>query len=185
MKVERLTEEFPWTAPDRSEGMLHVSTIIKDIMDTLFPTLTGPVDDTTRLHWEKGLLWEKVLTLAFGDKSAIRIGEVSADGIVLSPDGIAWRDVPNADDEMVVEEYKCTLRSSNKPPNENESWMMQVKAYCKVMGTTVCVFRILYLRGNYADKMIDYGVYRLEFTQTELDENWQVLVRHAKAKGWL
>ena len=64
--------------------------------------------------------------------------------------------------------------------------MIQLKGYLKVMHMTRAKMRILYLNGNYRDKFgPQYKEFLLEFTQSEIDVNWSMLINHAKRKGWL
>jgi hypothetical protein len=103
------------------------------------------------------------------------------DGIILTPDGIGFNDWVG---EPVVEEYKCTARSCNNDPAENTGWMMQVKAYCRVMGFRHAVMRVLYLNGDYrSNRDPTPKTYLLTFTDTELDENWAAIVAYAKDRG--
>ena len=134
------------------------------------------VDDDTHMQWEKGYLWEVALSKAFGEKAAIRIGEVVLDGIIGSPDGVNY----DEDGEMMVEEYKCTAFSSSKSPADMWKWMMQAKGYCKMVGATKCVFRVLHHMGIMYDPKNAYKVWEMVFTQGELDENWQSVVAMAK-----
>ncbi len=181
MKIKQLAEEFPFTVVPRTPG-LHLTPIIEDILLTLGLGKKYDPDVDPRLQYEKGYLWEVVLSRAFGEKAAHRVGEVELDGILCSPDGVKVEE----DGAITVEEYKCTAKSSNSPVEDNISWMMQVKGYCKVLESTSCIFRILYLCGNYRDiRAPQYMAYRLDFTQTEIDENWLAIVNHAKSKGWL
>lgn len=182
MTIEPLQEEFPWTdGPPRSPG-LHLMEIVHDI--ALTAGIGGKYTDDGsdhRLQFEKGYLWEVLLSLAFAEKAAVRPPEIVVDGIACSPDGIS-----NEGFDPIVEEYKCTACSSAHTPDENIEWMMQVKGYCYVVGAAVCIFRILYLNGDYrSDRSPQYRVYKLEFGITELEENWTMIVNHARARGWL
>lgn len=131
-------------------------------------------DEETRLQWEKGYLWEVALSRAFGEKAAIRIGEVELDGVIGSPDGVDY----DEDGEMAVEEYKATAFSSSKTPADVWKWMMQAKGYCKMLGCVKCVFRVLYVRNIGQGKA--YRVFEFTFTQAELDENWLAIVGQAR-----
>jgi len=193
MKIEELDEEFPWTPSVlRSEGV-HVYEIIRDLLDTLGMTPKQGDDDDDgqrRMQYEKGYLWEEILSAGFGNKSPVRPGEMELDGIIGSPDGIGFEDTEDENGfkrtRSVVEEYKCTSKSSAKTPDEVTPWMMQVKGYCKICGANVVVFRVLYINGNYRDiRYPVYRPYRLEFSQREIDENWEMLINHAKSRGWL
>jgi len=123
------------------------------------------------MHWEKGWLWETVLSRAFGGKAAIRVGEVEMDGVVGSPDGIGFDTSGNA----YVEEYKCTSMGVGKTPANMWRWMMQAKGYCRMVGATRCIFRVLHLTFPPT-----YRVWELVFTEEELAENWAAIMAQAQ-----
>jgi hypothetical protein len=182
VRIRELKEEFPWTtaqSQSRSNG-LHLTGVIH----AMEGGLRGEVDDASRMQFEKGWLWEEALSLAFGLKSPVRVGEVELDGIVGSPDGVIGThliDVRKQNGDRTfygvdaVEEYKCTAISSSKSPADMWRWMMQVKGYCKMVGAVKCVFRVLHL-----EFVPVYKVWELTFTQGELDENWEAIVNQAK-----
>jgi len=157
---------------------MHLSDAIHSLGEALFHSQahSATVDDETRMQWEKGYLWEEALSLAFGEKAAIRPGEVELDGIIGSPDGINF----DEDGVMYAEEYKCTAFSSNKPITDVWKWMMQAKGYCKMLGVDKCVFRVFHIRGDYTNMVPVYKVWELTFTQAELDENWGSILAQAK-----
>lgn len=180
MKIERINEEFPWTTVPRSPG-LHLTDIIDDVLQTLNMAVKYNEGTDPRLQYEKGYLWEVVLSQAFSENVAHRIGEIEMDGIICTPDSLSW-DGKNP----IVEEYKCTAKSSVSSPGDNVRWMMQAKGYCKVLESNSCIFRILYLCGNYRDiRSPQYFPYLIDFSQTEIDENWLSIVNHAKMREWL
>ncbi len=173
MRIRELKEEFPWTteqSKSRSKG-LHLTDVIHQMDKTLMETADREIDDEARMQFEKGWLWEVALSRAFGEKAAVRAGEVSLDGVAGSPDGVGYDDR----EELVVDEYKCTTYSADKRPTDMWRWMMQVKGYCKMVGATKCVFRVLHL-----SFVPVYKVWVLVFTQEELDENWQSVLAQAK-----
>jgi len=174
MNCKRLDEEFPWTeGPPRSPGM-HLSDVIKSLMDELFGDMY-PDNDDPRLQFEKGYLWEETLTMAFGKKAAVRPTEVELDGIACSPDGIDFDD-----DGMFLEEYKCTMKGTKHQPKDNQYYMLQVKGYCHVLGCTRAIMRIFHLAGDWSPPSPDYRVWQFDFTKQELVENWIMLLNHAK-----
>ena len=179
MKITKLCEEFPWTTVPRTPG-LHLTDIISDILLTL--SVAKKYDDADPcLQYEKGYLWEVVLSYAFAEKVIYQIGEVELDGIICSPDGVSYGN----SDNLIVEENKCTAKSSKRSPDENIDWMMQAKGYCKVLESTSCIFRIFHHTEIMWNPDGCYNVFKLDFTQTEIDENWLTIVNHAKMKGWL
>uniref|UniRef100_A0A6M3IJM5 YqaJ viral recombinase domain-containing protein n=1 Tax=viral metagenome TaxID=1070528 RepID=A0A6M3IJM5_9ZZZZ len=175
MKCRLIPEPFPWTVgPVRTPG-LHLSEIIQGIVTDLTGQKRGDTDDP-RLQFEKGFLWENLLSLAFAEQAAVRPGEVELDGIICSPDGVDFE--PGG--EMVLEEYKCTMMSCSKnPPADVLKWMIQVKGYCYVLGTTRAKMRILYLAGSWNPPVPEYRVYEFEFTPDELRENWVMVKNYA------
>jgi len=153
----------------------------------LLKTADREITDEVRMQFEKGWLWEVALSRAFGEKAAVRPKPIELDGIVGSPDGVI-PDIPPAqwvgdgsavrtcEAGLIVEEYKCTAMSSRKSPADMWKWIMQVKGYCKMLGTTKCIFRVLHVR----DFVPVYNPWELVFTQAELDENWQAILNQAK-----
>ena len=184
MEITELQEDFPLLTTDssRSTDKIHVTEIIADIEKTLGKEYKGDWD--SQITREIGFLWEGVLSRAFGDSLAIRPPEVEVDGIVMSMDGVDL-------DNWTIEEYKCTWSSTKKSPDMVWRWMSQTKAYCKGMGKQKkeggkypCVkFHILYLMGGYDGKGPKYKVYRVEFSELEIEENWAMIVNHARHRG--
>lgn len=195
MKCQLIDEEFPLveSGPPRTTDRAHVSQIVRGLV-----ALTDGVkeDDDPREGdpglWSRlkvrfgiGFIWEELLSMAYAWMCGNRPGEFELDGIVGSPDGIDWTgDVP------VVEEYKCTWKSSCRsgtkdpnPPTDNLRYMLQVKAYCRMVETTRARMRILHVNGNYRDREPVYRVWEIDFTPLEIAENWEMMVNYARAKG--
>lgn len=175
--------------PQRSEG-LHLSTIISDIMKNLYPLRYGSNEiDVAKI--ELGLLWERYLEKALYEEDIrvnrrpiIRPGEFNLNGIACSPDGINTED-------WAIEEYKCTWKSSPADPNDIDSekfmpWWIQIKGYCKVIRTRKARLRVFFVNGDYKEtRGVHYRVWETEFNDREIEENWAMLVNHAKAKKWI
>lgn len=178
MICTRIEEEFPYSAAiERSPGP-HLMDIVKDMAGLLFKT-GQRVDVPDLLQFEKGYVWERVLSRAFGDGLAERVEEIECDGVACSPDGVMVED----DGTLVVEEYKCTTMSSNKSPEDIWRWRMQAMGYCHVVGATVAIFRVFNIQGDYSHFGPTYNVWRLEFTEAEVEDTWQSIVAHAKFMG--
>ena len=90
-------------------------------------------------------------------------------------------------------ELKATFQSSGKPIEENDSWVAQIKAQCYVQKVTTAYLSRLEIMGNWKSifgKKEEKGLpenqkptlhaYRLEFTQEELEDNWNWLVSRAE-----
>ena len=168
---------------ERSPG-LHLTDVIRDIAGVLFPKQKVSRDNCS---WNReatmgmGFLWECALSDVMRDKMAHRIGEVECDGIMMSPDGVDWGN-------GVLEEYKCTWKSTRHPPEDNWEWMTQIKGYLWGIGKgemTRVVMRVLYVMGDWKGGGPEYRVWRGEFEEWELRENWEMIVNHAKARGWV
>ena len=164
---------------------MHLSDVIRD-MDKVLSLTTHPDWDTEDTHnqklfqFEKGYLWEVALSRALGEKATHRPDEMELDGIIMNPDGVVRAGTDIISVPGVVEEYKCTAVSSDKSPADNWKWMMQVKGYCKALGVTKCIFRILHHMDIMWHPETCYGVWELTFTQAQLDENWESVLNHAK-----
>jgi hypothetical protein len=183
MQIKLLDQPFPFTPPiERSEGV-HLSDIITDLGREVFGTkgANGPTTEEMQLQWEKGFVWEEALSHGFGNRLAQRPGEIVCDGIACSPDGVGM----DEEGEVVVEEYKCTALSSTKTPDGIWRWRTQAAAYCYVMGATRAVFRVFYINGDYRGSGPLYRVFQLDWSGQEIEENWAMLVNHAKRKGML
>ena len=170
---------------ERSPG-LHVSTIIRSIMETLEPKrFASQGDDGPPVEWTSaGTIWEFLLEaamtkLAMGS-SLIRPGEVEKDGIISTPDAISIGD-------WIVHEFKFTWMSSNGAIEHKKfyHWILQVKAYCHMLGSNHARIHGFFVMGDYRGSGPQPLAWDLKFTSLELNETWSMLVNHAKQKGWL
>jgi hypothetical protein len=179
MDFTTIDTQFPLTGiGSRSTDRLHLSDIYSDLEQTLFPRSTT-ADMNNRLWAETGFLWEDLLSTVLAEHCSPRPGEVELDGIVGSPDGYD-------PDAGMLDEYKCTWKSiNNAHPEQVWKWMTQVKGYCKMLGVTTVRFHVLYINGDYRGSGPIYRSYLFSFTQKEIDENWQMLLNHARLRGWL
>lgn len=180
-------------APPRSGGV-HCSSLIRSIAIN-----TGKLKLAEKGHGSRfkmdaviderdfplvmamGMAWEDWLSRQYPDM-LYHIGELSLDGISMSPDGVT------VDMEMdptlgmgIVEEFKFTYKSSRKPIEEQWMWLAQVKAYCKALPTLCARLHVLHANGDYdyarPGLPPQYIVHSLQFTQRELDSNWNMLVK--------
>lgn len=182
MEVVEEPFEFKYiNAPHRSQG-LHLTDIIKDIGSQL--KLINVRDDISKEELEAfgklGFLWEDLLSTIMGQECPIRPFEYELDGIVGSPDGISFEG-----DKVILNEYKCTWLSSSNTPDTVWKYMVQTKAYCKMVGTDVCIFYMFYVNGDYKTRVPKPAKYRITYTEKEIEANWNMLVKHAKRRGWL
>lgn len=177
--IESITLE---ASPPRSEG-LHLSTVIRSILADLDPKTYGPDSAPDWNRFEMGFTFERVLEHAFATRreDIVRPGEFVLDGIAMSPDGIAvdaWR----------LEEFKLTWKSMREAPHGRKfwPWIVQMKAYCKGIGAQHARLRALFVNGDYRDGyQPQFRAWDFEFSAREIDENWDMVVNHARAKGLL
>jgi len=170
----------------RREG-LHLGTIINSIKENSGLAYRGEGFTDMQLTAEIGLLWELALSRIMREKYAVRPPQIQLDGIWISPDGVSFTDSvgsmsvaldPASDTPFVVEEYKCTWKSTKRNPTEDWTYMTQIKSYCHALGTTVAVLRVFYLMGDYKGSGPQYRIARIRFTSAELEDNWKMIVQH-------
>lgn len=153
---------------------LHLTEIISDIERILYPKEHERYKNFKNPWFATiGFIWEQVLSLAFSHILGFRPYAIHKDGIACSPDGI--------DKELgLVDEYKCTWRSSRTKPWDVWKWMIQIKAYCYVSGYNLARFHVLYVMGDYKFSGPQCLPFLIEFSWEELENNWNMLVEHAK-----
>ncbi len=191
----------PSAAPPRSAG-LHVSTLIKSIAIKLNLlkgqkamggkwTADAPIDEEAfPLQMALGLAWEDWLSLQYPEM-IYHPGELVLDGVAGSPDGITM--LPATADyeglgDAIIDEIKLTYKSGrnddlNHP--KNKMWLWQIMAYCKMLGVLCARLHALYLFGNYdyagSFPPCIYRIYAIQFSQDELDRNWEMLLTEKQA----
>lgn len=172
---------------DRSEG-LHQSDIIKDLCRAMDPDRFGgggTPETPEDLPWDKftvGFMWEQVLSKGFAELARVDMhpGEVTLDGVAMSPDGV------NKELDC-LEEYKATYMSSRDCDIGHDKfwhWRVQAMGYCKAMGFQQCIFRVLFICGDYTYPIgPQIKSWICHWEQEEIDQNWTMLSKHAKRKG--
>jgi hypothetical protein len=169
------------------ESGLHLGELTRSLMDSSGLGYKGEGFSDMQLTAEIGLLWERALSKIMREKYAVRPPQICVDGIWMSPDGVSTDDPLcslsiGADPEgvvpLVVEEYKARWASTRQSPCDNFAYMVQVKSYCRAMGTNVCIMRIFHVMGDYKGGGPVYRVARLKFTDEELEQNWSMILKH-------
>jgi len=134
------------------------------------------------LRWGRGIASQRYLTRSLYDEPTVEI-----DGIQVTPDAL-WTDGNPW-------ELKDTDASSNKQITDSPHYLRQIMNQCKVLGKTTARISLLFNMGNWRwvyrpkdpvkiQALVDeYGedwaahptleVYKVEFTQAEIDENWK------------
>ena len=193
-EFKAMVMEFPANlqpvAP-RSSGV-HVSDIIRDIDNTLlhkgqrqkYDELSPQERLRMGAHTSMGWAWEEIVREALRRirpviGGVVPVGELTLDGVTGTPDGVY-------ESEWAVDEFKATWRSSSRPLDPDFwSWLVQIKAYCKMLQTGKAYLSVFWVCGDYRESGPFTQQFLLEFSRMEVDDNWAMLVNHAKAKGWL
>lgn len=132
-----------------------------------------------------GFLWERVFGEAHRDSvisgDLVRPGEWSLDGITGSPDLVRVSD-------WCLIETKATWRGLRKWEHLEKNfwaWLVQTKGYCSMIGTNRCEIHVFFVAGDWRPPMPTVRSIAIKYTDLELEENWFMLVRHARNRGWL
>lgn len=166
----------------RSSG-LHLSGLVKSAVFRRTGKESKAIEgEQDAVRMQAGFLWERAMEYAFTEymqaerKTIKKQVKVTLDEVTGSPDGVCTKD-------NVLEEYKLTWRSMkrwNESPEENFlNWFMQVKGYLWMLGLTKVRFFIFWVNGDYTYKPgrgPQVTTQEFEFTQEELQENWQELM---------
>jgi hypothetical protein len=186
----------------RSPG-LHLSQLIQEI--ALYTGDLDPEWEGADLHPETiniGIAFEEALAKFIHREIVYHPDEMHVDGVAMSMDGLTiigdetslfHVDTLNEGD-TVLHEFKTTRKSSRKGDNLDllPMWMWQIKGYLYGCSSLTCFLHVLWLNGDYTWDKSDagkptYTIYRLDFTEIELMENWEMLmqwkhVNHDKKK---
>lgn len=171
----------------RSPG-LHLSQIYGDLEASwrkrMEPEMT---EEELEFYRAGGWVWETIWSSAMAEclrtGEIVRPGEFMVDGVIGSPDNLRvdpWR----------VIETKCTWKSVRKwdtCPMEKWFWVwtVQVKGYCRMVGTREVELYAMFTNGDYRGSGPQTRAVLMKFEQLEIDENWGMLMGHAKRRGWV
>lgn len=181
----------------RSPG-LHVSQVYGDL-DRLLNAKrysSGISEGELSMFGSIGFVWERILEETLGDITIgsdparyFRPGEQECDGLLLTPDYADLDFYGDGSNQLGLEEWKVNWKSVNAWNDMEKNfwrWLVQMKAYCYVLGTNSARIRVLFIVGDWRDNITPQcRVREFEFTDQELADNWHMLVQHAAAKGWL
>lgn len=142
-----------------------------------------------------GLAWEMWYLLTQMPNVVAHPGEWEEDGIYMTPDGEELSHVlVNRGLHVIIHEIKCTYKSiktigiywdeDRRKWDLNLDvfatqwmWKAQIMGYCRKAGTRFAVLHILAVCNDYSwpQRPMCYRI-NIEFSQDELDSNWQLLV---------
>lgn len=164
---------------------------MSDIYNSLYADLDpkkyakGDGPDVTKMTL--GTSFEEVLEVALSERIiGERAGEFTTkEGIIYSPDHLIFNGV------TTLGEFKCTWFSIRAGIQDKrfDKWFTQMKSYCYHLQTPYARLYALFVNGDYSYKP-PYGgphvrAWDIEFTRRELDDNWAMLMRHARRKKML
>jgi hypothetical protein len=158
----------------RSEG-LHLSEIVHSIIKKLDPK-RFPDGEVEAEVAHMGFLFEDTLSWVFAKEfSNSKQQEIEYDDILMTIDG--WRNGR-------VQEFKCTKMSAANPITSHKfmPWMIRTKGYCKALGVREAELVVLFVNGSYELGGGRFGTtrvkgWRLEWSEREIEENWQMIRR--------
>jgi hypothetical protein len=184
---------LPPSVSPRSDG-LHVSAIIRCIateQGILKPEWAEELslvdvreikDPIAILRILIGLAWEeKYIPMIPGVLD--HPGEMKLEDIFMTHDGesigyVLSQVTSNRLMAVLCHEVKATYKSTKTVGDLDTQWMWlaQIKAYCKALGTRFAVLHVLFLCGDYSRPIKpDLWIWNIEFTQEEIDMNWDIL----------
>jgi hypothetical protein len=204
MKIREIEVQLslPGSKVPRSEG-IHVSSIIRCIATEL-GILKGNIaedlsltdvreitDPVAILRISIGLAWEQYYIPEILGPSLDVIdhpGEMEVDGIYMTHDGESLSVIITDTTQfwgLMVHEIKATYKSVKTVGDMSTQWMWltQCKAYCKGKGTRFAMMHVLFLCGDYKFPITpQLKCWQIEFTQDEIDENWELMTDYVKHK---
>jgi len=130
---------------------------------------------TTLNRFAIGWAWEEWLATQEADRGLIfHPGEYTLDGMTGEPDAVE----DDGKSGIIVHEFKITWKSLRT--FDDWFWLTQIKAYCKMVGTRRAVLSVMFINGDYKPPSPVFKRWECEFTELELEENWDMLLRHGR-----
>ena len=207
MKATLLPFSLPYPTGDTRSDGIHVSRVIAAIAKEsgiLKPDVAEDlslVEVSDREGWWKklpeGVRIKMSMGLAWEDWYGPRLhevayhpGEMQVDGIYMTHDGESL-DVLTSNTGLLclgLHEIKLTYKSTKTVGNLETQWMWlaQTRAYCKGLGTRVAFVHVLFACGDYKYPITpQLKVWRVEYTQDEINENWDLLMSYVRHRQLL
>lgn len=188
MKVNREPLDFDILgkhSADRSVGHLHMSDIYNDYYKTADPKRYDKSDDEGAGPEivALGLAWEQYLERLFkqlGIRAERPPEMVTEHGIRYNPDLLVF----NGEDRFG--EIKLTMMSVSLDLSEPKfaKYLTQAMLYAHALKKRHVVFYIMFLCGDYKQqRWPQCWKYYIEFSQREINEEWDTMMAHAKRMG--
>ena len=184
----------------RSPGR-HMSDLYGAYYKALDPKRFGQDGPLPLEKFELGMAFEEMLELGIRHRLSLAIGQkedigrpgefVTVDhGIAYSPDLLIFNGATR------LGEIKLTFMSTKGAPwqlgksytgfdEKFDKYFTQMKCYCKHLGITHARLYVFFVRGDYKGNDQVLRAWDIEFTQHEIDEEWDMIVRFAQQAGLL
>lgn len=183
----------------RSPG-LHMSDIYNSLYEEMEPSRFKKSEKGPNAAiMEVGSAFEEALEIALAHRlMGERPGEFAATpaglivpvgtpgSIIFSPDNFLYEPTLT-----LLGEFKATKMSIKHGIEDKkfDKWFTQMKSYGKPLRMRRVRLYVLFLMGDWSFKPphgeTELRAWDIEFTQRELDDNWAMLMRHAKKKGMI
>ena len=135
-------------------------------------------DDMTLGMMNMGRLWEEASRDPFQERLR-KLGmfvdsptQKDKDEVWCNVDGLIWTGRPMT--LVAVQESKFRFAKPHDP-RDNAKWMGQCKGYCKVFGCLSVWMPICFIQTR--PPLVESHIYMLNFSQREVDENWQMITK--------
>lgn len=188
---------------ERSGG-LHMSDIYNSLYEALYPKRYTQ-GELPLAKLEAGMVFEEMLEEGF----KVRLASTGRPGEFMTPEGVAYSpDLLIFNGDTTLGEIKLTWYSCRYAPVSREQaeaagqphlandrdefdserfdkWFTQIKAYCYHLKLHKARLIVCFVNGNYKPPTPVVLAWDLQFSQRELDENWAMLLNHARSEGML
>lgn len=157
------------------------------------------LDESSQLRVALGLAWEQWYIPQLGNV-VDHPGEMVLNGVYLTHDGESLDMVLSSSGkwELAVHEVKATYKSirtvaprlvdgvGDADLSSQFMWLSQTMAYAKARGARVVYLHVLFMCGDYSFPIKPRRlVWRIDYTQEELDENWDTLLLYVRERRHL
>lgn len=166
----------------RSKG-LHMS----DIYGAYYAKQFKGQDEPPLVKFEEGFAFEEILEPAIsrrllGSRPKEQKCKYKGVTIYFSPDHILF-----ISGETALGEFKYTRYSSRGAPRGKKfaRWISQIKLYCYQLNLNTAYLYVMFVNGDYKPPTPTLLAWKLTFTDEELAEEWDIMMRFAEEEGLL
>lgn len=183
--------DLTFNKAERTKG-LHMSDIYNDLHKKLDPKRYGGhfTKDEQDAYMGAGMaledMLEEGLIRRLSECGGGRPGEfTSNEGIIYSPDLILFNGATR------LGEIKLTWMSSKEVPREKATqfppkfakYFTQMKSYCYCLETGHARLYAFFVNGDYRKRTPELLAWDIEFSKRDLEENWTMMMNHARHMG--